>query len=57
MKHPNKKVELIRKEYAWALIVRKRNNVKSCFDWWHLDNYLEPIPLNVQSLTQALSKL
>jgi hypothetical protein len=57
MKHPNKKSELIRKEYAWALIVRKRNKIKSCFDLWLLDNYLEPIPLNVQSLTQTLSKL
>ena len=24
MKHPNKKIEAIRKEYAWALISRKR---------------------------------
>ena len=24
MKHPNKKVEAIRKEYAWALISRKK---------------------------------
>lgn len=24
MKHPNKKYEAIRKEYAWALMVRKR---------------------------------
>lgn len=24
MKHPNKKVEAIRKEYAWALMSRKR---------------------------------
>ena len=24
MKHPNKKIEAIRKEYAWALMSRKR---------------------------------
>lgn len=34
MKHPNKIVEKIRKEYAQALIVLKRNQTPSCFDWW-----------------------
>ena len=57
MKHPNKKIESIKKEYAWALMIRKRMSVKSCFDWWLLDNYLEPIPLNAGALVEALAKI
>ncbi len=41
MKHPNKKVEAIRKEYAWALMARKRHLANSCFNFW-LDNYTSP---------------
>ena len=57
MKHPNKKVEAIRKEYAWALMVHKRMNVKSCFDWWLADNYLEPIDMNENNLLVAVSNI
>jgi hypothetical protein len=57
MKHPNKKYEKIRKEYAWALMSRKRMAVKSCFDWWLIDNNSTPVGLNVTSLTDALKKI
>lgn len=57
MKHPNKKVEAIRKEYAWALMSRKRMAVKSCFDWWLTDNYLEPIDMNEDNLLNALANI
>jgi hypothetical protein len=59
MKHPNKKVEAIRREFAWALKLRKRHLATSCFNFW-LDNYSQPagfIPLTKESLTQALIKL
>lgn len=41
MKHPNKKIEAIRKEYAWALMSRKRHLANSCFKFW-LENYTSP---------------
>jgi len=56
MKHPNKKVEAIRKEYAWALKLRKRHLANSCFNFW-LDNYSQPagfMKLTENSLTKAL---
>jgi hypothetical protein len=28
MKHPNKKIEAIRKEYAWALMSRKKTKAR-----------------------------
>lgn len=59
MKHPSRKVEALRKEYAWALKLRKRHLANSCFNFW-LDNYSQPagfISLTKESLTQALAKL
>ena len=55
MKHPNRKVEAIRKEYAWALISRKRMAAKSCFYYW-IDEYqhIEQIPLTEVELKKAL---
>lgn len=58
MKHPNRKVEAIRKEYAWALIVRKRNSVKSCFYYW-VDEFsdVEPIDMTEDNLLNALANI
>lgn len=55
MKHPNKKVEAIRKEYAWALMSRKRMAAKSCFYYW-LDenNNVEKIDLTEDELLTAM---
>ena len=59
MKHPNKKYEAIRKEYAWALKLRKRHLANSCFNFW-LNNYSKPagfIKLTEDSLLNALADL
>ena len=59
MKHPNRKVEAIRKEYAWALMSRKRMAVKSCFNWWLVDEYAkcEPVNMTEDELLKALAEL
>ena len=60
MKHPNKKVEAIRKEYAWALMAHKRMQVKSCFEWWLSEDYLKPVSVkqfSKDTLIEALKNI
>jgi hypothetical protein len=57
MKHPNKKVEAIRREFAWALMVHKRlGATKSCFDFWLTNpvSVKQTVKLTEQSLLEAL---
>lgn len=58
MKHPNKKIEAIRKEYAWALMVRKRHAKNSCFYFW-LDEYnrAEKVDLTEDELLNAIANI
>lgn len=57
MKHPNKKIEAIRKEYAWALMVRKRHLANSCFNFW-LDGKTKPTqPLSFGALSKAIEDM
>jgi hypothetical protein len=58
MKHPNKKVEAIRKEYAWALMSRKRKAVKSAFYYWVGDtNQIEKINMTQNDLLTAIASI
>ena len=59
MKHPNKIVEKIRKEYAQALIVLKRNHNASCFDWWLAQpvTFKQSKPLTEKDLIEAVKTL
>lgn len=58
MKHPNKKIEAIRKEYAWALMSRKRMAVKSCFYYWLDENAnIEQIPMTEDELLNAVANI
>lgn len=57
MKHPNRKVEAIRKEYAWALISLKRNGVQSCFDNWLDDERIEYVAMTEDGLLTALANI
>lgn len=58
MKHPNKKYEAIRKEYAWALMVIKRHAENSCFNFW-LDkhNRVEKVDLTEDLLLNAIANI
>lgn len=60
MKHPNRKIEAIRKEYAQALMIHKRMQVKSCFDWWLDVDYLKPVTVkqfSKDTLIEALKNI
>lgn len=58
MKHPNKKIEAIRKEYAWALMSRKRIAAKSCFYMW-IDEFqhITKIPMTENEILTAVANL
>lgn len=60
MKHPNKKVEAIRKELAWALTVHKRlGSTVSCFDFWLTKpvSVKQTVKLTEDSLIEALASI
>lgn len=58
MKHPNKKYEAIRKEYAWALMVRKRHAENSCFNFWlDKNDRVEKVNLTEDELLNAIANI
>lgn len=58
MKHPNKKYEAIRKEYAWALMVRKRHAENSCFNFWlDKNDRVEKVDLTEDKLLNSIANI